>query len=308
MKIKSRVNSALVVVASLVTIGGQSSIARESAADIGEFNFAGDAVVLSLVKEAMHPMVALDFGDGRQYDFIVDTGAGVNVIDISIAESQGYEVVGETEIGAPGGPQIPATIVKVPLVHVGDATIVDAEFVTMDVNAFSGGMTQGVLGVGLFYDAFKWGFKFTKNLSDPTAQHIPFFAPNHEAKLFNTLEEFRFDDGRAFDFRGLAERTADGATGTLADSNQRASKGFAHTYEFVISVGAAGNYKLDWIFVKSYATDPRDEEQSYRFAPHFARTLRTLNYATETKLSDHNPMTVDLPFGEPGDLSREDEE
>jgi hypothetical protein len=35
---------------------------------------------------------------------------------------------------------------------VGDATIVDAEFVTMDVNAFTGGMTQGVLGVGLFHD------------------------------------------------------------------------------------------------------------------------------------------------------------
>ena len=144
--------SALLAVVILTAIGGQGSIARESAADIGEFKFAGDAVVLSLVKEAMHPMVAVDFGDGGQYDFIVDTGAGVNVIDISIAESQGYEIVGETEIGAPGGPQIPATIVKVPLVHVGDATIADAEFVTMDVNAFSGGMTQGVLGVGLFHD------------------------------------------------------------------------------------------------------------------------------------------------------------
>jgi len=152
MKIRSRVISALVVVASLTAIGGQSSIARDSAADIGELNFAGDAVVLSLVKEAMHPMVVVDFGDGGQHNFIVDTGAGVNVIDISIAESQAYEVVGETEIGAPGGPQIPATIVKVPLVHVGDATIVDAEFVTMDVNAFSGGMTQGVLGVGMFHE------------------------------------------------------------------------------------------------------------------------------------------------------------
>ena len=151
MKIRSRVISALVVV-SLTAIGGQSSIARDSAADIGEFNFAGDAVVLSLVKEAMHPMVVVDFGDGGQHNFIVDTGAGVNVIDISIAESQGYEVVGETEIGAPGGPQIPATIVKVPLVHLGNATIVDAEFVTMDVNKFSRGMTQGVLGVGMFHE------------------------------------------------------------------------------------------------------------------------------------------------------------
>ena len=77
---------------------------------------------------------------------------GVNVIDTSIAESLGYEVVGETEIGAPGGPQITANIVKVPLIQVGDATIENAEWVTMDIIGFSGGMTQGVIGVGTFSD------------------------------------------------------------------------------------------------------------------------------------------------------------
>ena len=160
-------------------------------------------------------------------------------------------------------------------------------------------------GVGLVYDVFKWGFRFTHNLSDPTAQHLPFFAPNHEEKLFTTLENFRFEDGMAFDFRGIPERAAMHRGGTLADSNQRESKGFAHTYEFVISVGAVGNYKLDWIFVKSYLRDPRNADEPFRFAPHFARTLRTLNYALETKLSDHNPMIVDLPFEEPQELSKE---
>ncbi len=152
MRTQSRAVLAMSVFASLVAQGSQSSITRESSADIGEFKFAGDAVVLSLEKGGMHPKVAVDFGDGKNHKFIVDTGAGVNVIDISIAESQGYEVVAETEIGAPGGPQIPATIVKVPLVHVGDATIVDAEFVTMDVNKFTRGSTQGVLGVGVFHE------------------------------------------------------------------------------------------------------------------------------------------------------------
>ena len=149
MRTQSRAVLAMSVFASLAALGWQSSVARESSADIGEFNFAGDAVVLSLEKGGMHPKLAVDFGDGKNHKFIVDTGAGVNVIDISIAESQGYEVVGETEIGAPGGPQIPATIVKVPLVRVGDGTIVDAEFVTMDVNKFSRGSTQGVIGVGV---------------------------------------------------------------------------------------------------------------------------------------------------------------
>ena len=120
-----------------------------------------------------------------------------------------------------------------------------------------------------------------------------------------TLENFRFEDGMAFDFRGIPERTAMHRGGTLADSNQRESKGFAHTYEFVISVGAVGKYKLDWIFVKSYLRDPRDADEPFRFAPHFGRTLRTLNYALESKLSDHNPMIVDLPFEEPQELSKE---
>ncbi|MCZ6879244.1 MAG: endonuclease/exonuclease/phosphatase family protein, partial [Acidobacteria bacterium] len=92
-------------------------------------------------------------------------------------------------------------------------------------------------GVGFVYDVFKWGFNFTKNQSDPTSKHIPFFAPNHEQKLFTNLEDFRFADGRAFDFRGDPEHTSNGARGTLANSNQRAGKGFAHTYEFVITVG-----------------------------------------------------------------------
>ena len=36
--------------------------------------------------------------------------------------------------------------------------------------------------------------------------------------------------------------------------------------------------------------------QTYRFAPHFARALASVNYALPTRLSDHNPISVDLPF------------
>jgi len=152
MSIGKRVASALLVLATVLTVGAQSGFARESSADIGDFVFAGDSIVLQLKKHEVHPRLFVDFGDGEQHEFIVDTGASVNVIDSSIAESFGFEVVGETEIGAPGGPQIPAKIVKVPLARVGDATIRNAEFVTMDVKGFSRGTTLGVLGVGLFRD------------------------------------------------------------------------------------------------------------------------------------------------------------
>lgn len=152
MKSRSKFVSAVLALIVVAALGSQSSVARESSATIGDFTFDGDAVVLPLVKNSTHPKVVVDVGDGEHYEFIVDTGAGVNVIDSSIAESQGYEVVGEMEIGAPGGPQIPGKIVRVPLIRVGDATIENAEFVTMDVIGFSGGMTQGVIGIGTFSD------------------------------------------------------------------------------------------------------------------------------------------------------------
>jgi endonuclease/exonuclease/phosphatase family metal-dependent hydrolase len=158
---------------------------------------------------------------------------------------------------------------------------------------------KAVTGVGLAYDLFQTGFKFTRNVSDPTVQGVPFFAPNKERNLFANLEDFRFEDGTVFDFRGDAEHTSNGQSGTLANSNQRAGKGFAHTYQFVINVGAAGKYKLDWIFVKSYLESPRSPGGPRAFAPHFARTLTNINIALDHQLSDHNPMTADLPFQEP---------
>ena len=61
-----------------------------------------------------------------------------------------------------------------------------------------------------------------------------------------------------------------------------------------------GKFKLDWIFVKPFAlTEPDDDEQPHRFAPHFGRTLKSLNDALEDRISDHAPMMVDLPLGEP---------
>jgi predicted aspartyl protease len=152
MNIAQKMASALLILAAVMLVGTRSSLARESSADIGELVFEGSSIELALKKNEVHPRVIVDFGDGEQHEFIVDTGASVNVIDISIAESLGLEVVSETEIGAPGGPQIPSTIVIVPLAHVGDATITNAEFVTMDVKGFTRGTTLGVLGVGLFSD------------------------------------------------------------------------------------------------------------------------------------------------------------
>jgi hypothetical protein len=154
-------------------------------------------------------------------------------------------------------------------------------------------------GVGLVFDVITGGFNFFKNQHDPTVRDVAVVAPNPEAGLFIQLERFRFDDGYAFDFRGNANRTYSGNSGTLANANERAAKGFAVTYEVERSIGPVGKCKLDWIFVKPYIADPRDNSGSYRFAPHFGRVMEEVNYSVKDRMSDHNPISADLPFQAP---------
>jgi|GEM_PF-254336 len=157
-------------------------------------------------------------------------------------------------------------------------------------------------GVGLAFDALSFGFRTTRFQGDPTAEGLKWVAPNDERRLFEDIEMYRFADGGRFDFRGDERRTINGREGKLANSNQRAGKGFATTFSLARTAGPVGRYKLDWIFVKSYAEDSRSPSQPYRFAPHFARTMNDVNYALSQPLSDHAPMSIDLPFNEPDDL------
>jgi endonuclease/exonuclease/phosphatase family metal-dependent hydrolase len=139
-----------------------------------------------------------------------------------------------------------------------------------------------------------------RNKNDPTGFDVPLVSRKKEARLFGDLNDFHFEDGLTFDFRGEASRSADGRDGTLSDSNQRASKGFRYTFALARTYGGlVGEYKLDWIFVKGYATDSSKPGGSYKFAPHFARTLQEVNNAPDHSLSDHFPITVDIPLAEP---------
>jgi endonuclease/exonuclease/phosphatase family metal-dependent hydrolase len=141
---------------------------------------------------------------------------------------------------------------------------------------------------------------FMRNKNDPTGFDVPLVSRKKEAKLFVDLSNFRFDDGHTFDFRGEAARSAEGRGGTLSDSNQRAAKGFKYTYAMARTYGGLfGEYKLDWFFVKGFATDSQKPGGSYKFAPHFAWTLQQLNDAPDVSLSDHAPITVDIPLSEP---------
>jgi endonuclease/exonuclease/phosphatase family metal-dependent hydrolase len=157
--------------------------------------------------------------------------------------------------------------------------------------------------------ALKWGTpaslplaaltpaNYFKNYLDPTATHLPVIGSNKESILFRHVERFRFADHRAFDFRGETERNLHDKEGTLANSNQRARKGFEPTFTLKRDFGGlVGRYKLDWFFVKPFIPRPRGEGMSYQFAPHFPLTMRDLNNAVPDGVSDHAPITVDLPL------------
>ena len=150
-------------------------------------------------------------------------------------------------------------------------------------------------GVGFLYDITVGAVKFERTRKDPTVKSVKFVSENPEEKFFSTLKDFRFADGGAFDFRGAREYSVGASGETFSDSNERASKGFVSTLELNGKISVA--MKLDWIFVKPVdLTDPDDDDQPFRFAPQFGRTLKTLNYALKDRISDHNALIVDLPL------------
>lgn len=140
----------------------------------------------------------------------------------------------------------------------------------------------------------------TKNLFNPVAPHVPIIMPNHTKKMFTTIENFRFSDRRAFDFRGDKERSINNKQKMLANSNQRGRKGFKTSFSVTRPIAKfIGLYRLDWAFVKPYINDPNDTDAPYRFAPHFGEIFQDLNNSLDEKISDHHPLCVDLPFNEP---------
>ncbi len=151
-------------------------------------------------------------------------------------------------------------------------------------------------GVGFGMDIAGLAFKTTKFQSDPTASGVPLLAANPEQGLFKELNKFRFDDRARFDYRGDAEFSVLGRQGTLGNSNERGSKGFMTTFALPRTVGVVGKFRLDWVFVKAYLKDEPKSAESYRFAPHFARTMNEANQAFADPLSDHAAISVDLPI------------
>ena len=153
---------------------------------------------------------------------------------------------------------------------------------------------------GMVLTGMRFFSNYTKNFQNPTARHIPIIAPNPSKGLFKLIENFRFYDTHAFDFRGNRNRSVNGKTGLLANSNHRDRVGFKTTFTTDRTIARViGKLRLDWVFVKSYLLYPKDSNGPYRFAPHDGRTLEEMNDRLKERISDHHPNVVDLPFEEP---------
>jgi len=139
----------------------------------------------------------------------------------------------------------------------------------------------------------------TKNFNDPFAKDISVIAPNPLFDMFDMIRQFRFSDGKTFDFRGDPERSRGHKDKLLANSNQRGRKGFKTSFSVRRALGIVGKFRLDWVFVKSLLTSPEDRDGPYRLAPHFGETLEEMNTSFKEPLSDHHPSIVDLPLEEP---------
>ncbi|HEX4748879.1 MAG TPA: endonuclease/exonuclease/phosphatase family protein [Bryobacteraceae bacterium] len=164
---------------------------------------------------------------------------------------------------------------------------------------------QGAVEAAHYLTPFGWAYSASvgvigvvRKVDDPTRASIPLVGDNPEANFFSMLQRFRSADGRAFDFRGDKDESSNERDGTLANSNERSEKGFVSTNELGKSFGIVGQYKLDWMFIlPPNLAKPKDKNGTDLFAPHYGRTLKVLNHSIPQRISDHNPMTVDLPLG-----------
>ena len=137
-------------------------------------------------------------------------------------------------------------------------------------------------GIPLINNLVVFGLSKIVQYKDPAAPSIPVILPNQERKFFNYLKSFYFLDGEKFDTSG--DRSSNGRHGLLASSNERDAKGFSSTFKFT-EPRVVAYFKLDWFFVKP---------KKNRFNPFNGQTLHLVNNAYFGRVSDHDPITVDI--------------
>ncbi len=98
------------------------------------------------------PTVDLTIGGKGPYVFILDTGAGVSVVDHGLRRELGLVALGRTEIGSPAGGTVPAEALKLENTAVGPIELGDIDALAIDLAGVIGGGDApiGVLATNAF--------------------------------------------------------------------------------------------------------------------------------------------------------------
>ncbi len=140
----------LLLVATLLL--ASPALTQESARPSPTLSWAGEEVEIAMPSSDGRSLVEVYVGDAGPFDFLIDTGASVSVLDTSTMELLNLEIVETTEIGAPGGGKVPTDVVKAPPITVGGLTVANAHPIVLGISKMTGGIIEGVLGMDLFAD------------------------------------------------------------------------------------------------------------------------------------------------------------
>jgi predicted aspartyl protease len=143
---------ALALILALAAPGSGSGESMPQAHSKPRLKFAGQETELPLSVKNGRSVVEVRIGDAGPFDFFIDTGAGVSVIDSRIATELGLDVVGSLTAGVPGGGTVEADRVLVPLLRVGALEIHEVTPITLELVEMTGGIMQGVLGLDVFQE------------------------------------------------------------------------------------------------------------------------------------------------------------
>ena len=129
------------------SIAKTSEMDSEDLPDPGSTRLGSPKVTIEMNLESRRPMVGLMINGKGPFQFVVDTGAGLSVIDAGIAKELGLEVVGKQTLHSPGATEdIQGERVQVSVLEVGELRIENPVLATMDLVGFSAGTIEGVLG------------------------------------------------------------------------------------------------------------------------------------------------------------------
>jgi endonuclease/exonuclease/phosphatase family metal-dependent hydrolase len=132
---------------------------------------------------------------------------------------------------------------------------------------------------------------YVKNHQMPLAWNLPGVLPNKQRAMWDTIEAFRFSDGRQIDFRGDRAHSIGtpfqlNSNRALGNSNQRGPFRFKATY--VPPTGlVAGRGRLDFLL----GTRTSDKG-SYKGSLVQGETLTKFNRGQKVDFSDHSPITA----------------